>query len=146
MLKPAVTYFFASMSAILLVTHCCSSNQKEPTVWAAAVLAMAAMVSAGITLWDRWKSNSERRNKWLRGNPENFKASLQDGLTRLEIILSKSELTYDRIYELSQNTRVMKLLAEHELDGLCDELEKVSALHESGRSRLKIGWAMTCDP
>jgi hypothetical protein len=146
MLKPTVTYLFALLSAILLGAHCCTSDRKDPTLWAAAVFAMAATVTAGITLWDRWKSNSARRKKWLRGDPEDFKANLHDGLTSLEIILSKSELTYDRIYELSQHTRVMTLLIEHELSGLRDELGKFADLHQSGRKRSSIGEALSCDP
>ena len=133
MLKPTVTCIFVLSTAILVVAHYYVSDQKDLMILVAGVTAIGATMSAGVDIWDRWKSSSARRKKRLREIPENFKANFHDGLISLEIILSKSELTYDRIYELSQDTRVMKLLAEHELAGLRDELEKFAELYKSGR-------------
>ncbi|MCZ6874440.1 MAG: nucleotide-binding protein [bacterium] len=76
-------------------------------------------------------SESADRKRRLRGILENFRINFLTNLIDSGIIESKSELTYERIFELSQDAHVTSLLSEHELFGIRDELEEFAELYTS---------------
>ena len=66
---------------------------------------------------------------------DNFKANYHSGLIGLGIIKNKSELTYERIYELSQDADIVSLLNENEYTGVRDNLEEYAELYTSVRKQ-----------
>lgn len=113
------------------------SQQIDPKVIMALIAALGYMIMSGIDVWDYCQSAIKKtkdetfvRNRNLRNILDNFKANFVQRLTKLEIINDKAELSYEKIYELSQTASVIDLLTRNELPGIVDELEEFGRLYK----------------
>lgn len=142
MLKLSVKFIFSFAAIISLVLVYFGSSQGDPKLVVAMLAAIGYAVMSAIDIWDYRKSKKETeasesadRKKRMRNLLDDFKINFATGATgliNLKIIESKSELTFKRLYELSQDARVMSLLGERAV-GIRNGLEEFRELYVADR-------------
>ena len=128
MLKPILKLVFAIATLLLIAL-------SYPNL--AIVAAFGFAVLSAVDVWNTYKIKTKEaeeegftKKRKLRDILNDFRANFSKGLIELEVIKDKSDLTYERIYELSQDSEVIELLEKKGFTRVINELEDFSRLYE----------------
>ena len=130
MLKLALKFTFAVAAFILLVLLYFGSDLRFLTL----IAAFGYLLVTVVEIWDHHNSRKEfqaERSRKMRGIFNNIKTNFATEFIALEILESKSDLTYDRLYELSQDQHAISLLRALMFSGVLEQLEEFSELYKS---------------
>lgn len=137
MLKLILKFIFSLGALILLSLISLDASQSDPKIIATLIAALGVTVLTAVDLWEFKKSireaaekDAQSREKRLRDIQFNFANNYFSNLQRLEIFKDKAEITYERLYEMSQDeSGDILLLNEKKLYVIIDELEEFAQLY-----------------